>query len=416
MSIGAFNRVLVPEDMWQSWRRRYVEDVVLANTFGQDLNLWEQVYESLGILDPGIDLSAVFIDSGYPETGYYDKELREVVVMVRGEEFDLEDELTYASQFARHIQNVTYDLDALEDCYSGDEDARLAADILMEADARLTVARYLIDWQGPRDSWRDLTVIYERQEILQELTDYIDDLVYDASALATYFSLLREFSHLIFEPSGVVIAEPYVEKPFLTTQQIRNNQTLYRGDYRMPVGLPDDLMGKSWRLTSSSTVGELRWLALLVSLSTKDPVEIEGVLASHVGWSGDYRMLLSDKSDRPLYLAVGSWHTTRYVDDLVVALDSRPQLKRLVTRSIDDAPNDENAQPWSLGLQSEYRPCRADDNKVGQFHAWQSATGSVGIGSFEHDQAGCLMILAVGPDPETVHKAVMSARENLTIE
>lgn len=382
-------RRFVDESVWSEWMSHIVREA--RSEEEADSALWEQVYKTLTLLDADSSLIEFEADF-YSDTfiGFYNDDLKEIVLRIDYDEFDLGDELTYVHEYSHLVQYAIYDVETLRECYSADHDAWNSVTALVEGDATQTELAYIEEVIG-------------EERFNRFYADYEDETVGDKSAMHAYSKHLAYFPYrqgpwfvfwlaVYLECPNCNTERRKIEDGFrippVTSEQVMDFSRYEANETREVVSIPDDVMGNNWEHRYASTVGKADWIALLAALTDG---EFEEVAEAHPGWLGDYALLLRDDQDRGIYISVARWNNKLFVNNLVDALDNRQELIR--TESIQQ-----------------------DDFNV--IHIWDNVTsGNLGIAmSTDVEDRIRTMVIVVGPDQDTVEAAISAARSRMMVE
>ena len=402
-SVGEFNRRFVADEVWKEWRADVIGD--WAEDEGSLIHLWEQINRTMALLSANSDYTEFLSDyQGESYIGLYNPIKREIVVRSTTDEFNLESELVYVHEYAHHVQNAKYDLQAWRDCLKDDGDANGAYRALYEGDASNTEYAYIEEVIG----WDRLTDFYESTEgqggdagaegeassepVMKRYFDAVNDFTYSTGLVFVW--LIGEYLHELAICANCETERQRIDaafkKPPFTTEQVFDVFKYFDAEAVETIDLPDDLMGADWDLRHSSRIGKSDWVSLLAALTDMEADEFLDELPE---WRGDYGMMFEDEENRALYLQVARWQGEDFIERLTAVFDGISRLKQF-------------SAPKSL-----------DDSVFEDYSVWESETGFVALAvEFEPISHVYTMFIGIGPDLATVHVAVHSARENLKVE
>jgi hypothetical protein len=347
----------------------------LEGEFAQDYSPEEvkadvQVLAAFDFVDEGFDLRKVLLDLYSAEIlGLYDDEL-DVFYIVSDGEFDLSDELTVAHEYVHGLQDQHFDLNALLDDDSINDDEYLARLSLVEGDASLAMVEYLWAHMFELDT-----------EELEKLLEEEDQG--DAEALAAAPPIIREsfafpylngldFVTVLQQEGWEAVDAAYLDPPQSTEQILHPEKYLSRDEPELITLAPlTNTLGTGWRLVEVETLGEFQTNLYLVQQVDQEMADV-----ASQGWDGDRYAV--------------------YTNDTVVLL---------VFATAWDSPADREE------FVSAYQ--RYAENKYGQpptrtaeAELWWETPAQAAVLTWGRETA----LILLGPDPETVARALAVVR------
>ena len=395
-SVGELSRRFVEDDVWKEWRTDTVAD--WADEEDSTVHLWEQINRTLTLLSAESNYVKFIGDyQGEKYVGIYNPGKREIVIRSTTDEFDLGSELVYLHEYSHHIQNEKYDLTGWLDCLKNDDDAIGAYRALFEGDASNTEYEYIenvIGWdqlqrysEGSEQNYGDAGT----ETVMKRYLDEVNDFTYSSGVVFVW--AVGEYLHEFMECLNCETARQRIDEAFkrppLTTEQIYDPLKYFDKERRYTIGLPEDFMGADWEVRRGSTVGKSDWGVLLAALTGEEGDELQTQVPE---WDGDYGMLFEDKNGRALYVQVVRWRGDGYINRLADVFDADSRL----TRRLPAPPSDNVA--------------------FADYYVWDGDSGSIAMGIESVSGWHYTMFLAVGPDVESVEKAVFAARDHVTLD
>jgi hypothetical protein len=299
---GSLEReLLAPEDI-----RRNVEEDFLADYTPEEAADDVRVLAAFGLLDPGFDLLAFYLDF-YEEqvAGYYDTEIERMYVV--GAQWGGAERLTYAHEYAHALQDQVYDLeDGLGYTDEGcEEDSERCAAIsaMIEGDATLTEEQWWQAYSTPQD--------YE--DLMAAIDEYTGDVFNAAPAYMRQDFMFPyeqglEFVRSLFRQGGWAAVDAAYLDPPTTTEQILHPE-LYGEEETRPVEIPDldETLGAGWAQLDAGVLGE--WFTYLVLDEEIPGWEAEQAAA---GWGGDaYHVYRDEAGKQTALVLLTRWDSAR---------------------------------------------------------------------------------------------------------
>jgi hypothetical protein len=293
--------LLAPEAM-----RRHVEDDFLAEYTAEEAAADGQVLAAFGLLEPGFDLLAFYLDF-YEEqvAGYYDTDLETMYVV--GAQWGGTERLTYAHEYVHALQDQIYDLeDGLgytDEACEEDSERCAAISALIEGDASLAEEQWWQMYSTPQDF----------EDLMADIETYTGDVFNAAPAyLRQDFMFPYEqglqFVRSLFRQGGWAAVDAAYLDPPTTTEQILHPE-LYGKEDTLPVEIPDltKTLGAGWELLDADVLGE--WYTYLVLDEGIPAQEAEPAAA---GWGGDaYHVYRNEAADLAALVLLTRWDSAR---------------------------------------------------------------------------------------------------------
>lgn len=269
----------------------------------EDIEDLQELYITLGVLQPGTDLFEMYIDL-YNEVvvGFFDTEEEKLYVVQDGPEFRASDMLTYAHEFTHGLQQQHFDIHATSEALESNSDKLYAFQALVEGDATLSEGLYML---------QHLTQA-QQAEVMQESENLSMENFQAAPHILrrTIVFPYQEGSQFVFGLylqangwSGINAAFKEVPE---STEQVLHPEKYISGEDPTPVQLPDlvGVLGAGWSLVRQDTLGELLLLAYLESV-----LEPEKASQAAEGWGGDAYSLFQGPDSRTVLASQIAWDT-----------------------------------------------------------------------------------------------------------
>jgi hypothetical protein len=299
--------LLTPDEL----RQRVIDDF-MADYTAEEVADDVLVLTALGLLEPGFDLRAFYIDLLSEQiAGFYDNEVGEMYV-VQGEGFFGPERLTYSHEYTHVLQDQTYDiengLNYNDDSCEADTERCAAIQALIEGDASLTEFNWFYEFATDDD----------QQQIMDFYQSYSSP-IYDSAP--TYmqqdfvfaYNYGLTFVQALYDEGGWdAVDDAYANVP-VSTEQILHPER-YPSDTPIPVELPDLLptLGDGWRELDRNVMGE--WYTYLILGYGIDPAaQIEDTIAADAaaGWEGDtYLVYSNDATAQTVVVMRTLWNST----------------------------------------------------------------------------------------------------------
>lgn len=228
----------------------------------------EELYEALGVIDPGTDLLDTYSEFvGSQVAGYYDPDTGELVVLGDEEEpFDAIELVTIAHELEHALADQALDIPIEDDVRTEDPDAQLAGLALVEGDATLTMSRFQLAAIDLTDAFAMLLGgDFERQQ--QALEDAPPFL---AAQLVFPYTEGLSFVCALESAGGWDAVDDAYRQPPTTTAQVLFPDRYTAGEGPVAVDPPAGPPGSGWERVRSTTFGAADVLFLLEDAGIAD--------------------------------------------------------------------------------------------------------------------------------------------------
>ena len=246
----------------------------------------ERTMVALGLIPKGTDLFGTTLEEqATGVVGFYDPDVREMVMISDSGGTDALSQITYAHEFVHALQDQHFDLNALQDQVEAldDSEAETAFRALVEGDA--TVAQFQFMLRHPElVSALDFGDAGSAASAPPVITEAIMFPYLAGSEFVT--KLLREG---IWEEVNIA----YGHLP-VSTEQILHFDRYVAGDIPQDLTVPDvgSALGKGWSIADQDIIGEL---IVLLMFAEEQPGQQSGFTAGFPdeatiaagGWDGD---------------------------------------------------------------------------------------------------------------------------------
>jgi hypothetical protein len=292
-------------------RQRVIDDF-LADYTEEEVADDVIVLTALGLLEPGFDLRAFYIDLFSEQiAGFYDNEAGEMYV-VQGEGFFGPERLTYSHEYTHVLQDQNYDiengLDYNDDSCEADTERCAAIQALIEGDASLTELNWFYEF-STADDQQQIMDFYESYS--SPIYDSAPTFMQQDFVFAYNYGLT--FVQVLYDEGGwEAVDAAYANAP-VSTEQILHPER-YPDDTPVPVELPDLLpvLGDGWRELDRNVMGE--WYTYLILGYGIDPAaQIEDTVAAEAaaGWEGDtYLVYYNDAAGQSVMVMRTLWDSS----------------------------------------------------------------------------------------------------------
>jgi hypothetical protein len=274
----------------------------------EDLLITQKLYETLGIIGEGADLSEILAGAFAAVVGrFFATDFGKPYVVADSENFQPHDEIAVVHEFAHELQQLEFDISAIRESISGNSDQRRALNGLIEGDAVLTHLLYMgehLEIEEQEDAQTtsvnsDISGFFAAPIAIQQLTlfPYLDG----QSFAIELFLRTEDFE---------AIDEVYAYVP-RSTEQIIHVEKYDAREEPDEVSLPDitAALGEGWTELDRNTLGELFIGAYLLS-----ELDVAAVNDAASGWGGDQYLLLENEAGERLFLSMIVWDS---VEDAV---------------------------------------------------------------------------------------------------
>jgi hypothetical protein len=298
----------------------------------EELAIAEDLYVSVGLLEPGVSLRAASLDLLAGQVaGYYSPEQDELFVVSRSGGVGPVEWSTYAHEFTHQLQDQHFDLDALGLDATDQSDRSLAVLALVEGDA-----------VAAQSAWmqQSLTAA-ELGEIFQASIDPAAlDVLRRAPAIVRETSLFPyeggfAFVSTLLGGGGYEAVDAAYADPPASTEQLLHPEKYLAREAPVEVAVPAGLaaaLGDGWTEAARDTFGE----ELLRFWLREGGVAIPAARAAAAGWGGDRLVLLRGPDGRLATALVTEWDSA--ADAAEFATNARSAISGLgvAARVIDD--------------------------------------------------------------------------------
>lgn len=252
----------------QHLRADYPADLVRAD---------QELYEALGVLEPGTDLLATYTEFvGGQVAGYYDPDTGELVVLGDEDEpFDAIELLTIAHELEHALADQALDLPIADEVRTDDPDAQLAGLALVEGDATLTMSRFQLAATDPAEAF-GLLLGGDLQRQRQALEDAPPFLA--AQLVFPYTEGLSFVCALESDGGWEAVDRAYREPP-TTTAQVLFPERYTAGEGAVAVDAPPGPAGGGWERVRTTTFGAADLMFLFEDAGIDDARERAGAWA-----------------------------------------------------------------------------------------------------------------------------------------
>lgn len=289
--------------MSQQELRRYFADAFDREYSPEERQRDQQLLVTLGLLEPGQDLTALMLDLLSEQViGFYDEETREMYLIGDVVQPTAASKVTFAHEFTHALQDEYFDLRQLNPPDSDNDDRSAAIQALVEGDATLVMLLYMRNELSAAERRE-----YARSQLAAGDADSLDraPLVLREELLFPYQAGLR-FVQVLERQGGFAAVDAAFRDPPQSTEQILHPEKYRAREAPVPVALPDlaAALGSGWRQSVSNTLGELD-LRILIEQFT------DGALAERAGagWGGDRYVLLQSDDGRAAVVIKTVWDT-----------------------------------------------------------------------------------------------------------
>jgi hypothetical protein len=347
----------------------YLEDEFAQDYVPEEIEADVQALAAFDFVDEGFDLRQVLLDLYSSEIlGLYDDEL-DVFYIVSDGEFNLSDELTVAHEYVHGLQDQNFDLTALLDDDSLNDDQYLARLSLVEGDASLAMVEYLWAHLSELDAGELQTFLAE-EEGSEEALAAAPPIIRETLSFP-YLSGL-DFVTVLQQEGWDAVDAAYLDPP-QSSEQILHPDKYLSGDEPELITLAPltSTLGTAWRLVEAETLGEFQTNLYLVQQLDQETAD----LASQ-GWDGDRYAVYTDDNALLLVFAT-AWDSPADREEFVSAYQQYAENKY------------------------GYPPTRAAEAEL-----WWEAPVQAAVLTWGRETA----LIVLGPDPEIVARAFAVVR------
>lgn len=262
------------------------------NTSARDIAIADRVYVLLGLLDPKVDLRAIFRRAfGSSVVGFYDPRTKRLYVRATGRSLSPYEQVVLSHEYTHALQDQYFDLRRLQGdsaaravTHNSDRDSAIQA--VVEGDATLEMLLYARDYLNSGD--RAAFLKGESGTAPAGVPAYITD------ALQFPYAQGLEFITAIYRQGGVKALNNLFGRPPQGTDQILHPQLYQAGGGPPALGvapLPLVTLPAGWSLEDSDVVGEFQIRDFLAQSLPADAAS-----SAAQGWRGDrYALYIKGK-------------------------------------------------------------------------------------------------------------------------
>ena len=266
---------------------RRVKDLLDDALSQQAIEVDEQLYQLLGILEPGESLASIYSDvAGEQTAAFYDTDTKSLVVPEPDGAFTVIERVTIVHELVHALTDQHFGTTAQRDSLSGGSyDKELALASLVEGDATYVEGLY-IDRLGP-EALAELVAAYGTidGDSFSEAPPFIQETL-----LAPYIDGL-EFVISLISSGGLDALDAAYLAPPSTTEQVRHPEAYLSGDVGRAFEM-DIINVDGYDVVETSVWGESALIGLLSGQLLSDKV-FEGA----EGWNGDGFEVLFNGTD-----------------------------------------------------------------------------------------------------------------------
>ncbi|MCC6614335.1 MAG: hypothetical protein IT320_12715 [Anaerolineae bacterium] len=270
-------------------------------------------YVALGMLPPGTDLTALFIETlGSQVAGFYDTDtgVMNVIPVVGddpGEGLSITEQIIYVHEFTHALQDQNFDLDALLN--QGDIDAHpdqsLATLSLVEGDASLSMNAYT-QQVAAANPMAALSILVEGVQAGNLLPPgdipqpLLRELLFPYDAGLTFALSLFTQAH------GWDLVNAAFDNPPTTSEQVIHPDKYLAGEGAVAVVLSpvDAVLGDGWEMVWDTALGEF-----YLSEHLRSQLNRREALAAAAGWGGDHMQIFVDGEENVAWVLKLAWDT-----------------------------------------------------------------------------------------------------------
>jgi hypothetical protein len=314
---GDFTRdVLTPAELRENMIRDFNKD-----NPPEDMRNLVIEQSTLGLLEPGFDLTTFYIDLLSEQVaGYYDNETKEMFVI--GEQFGGEEHLTYSHEYDHALQDQNYDtqndLQINKESCERDPERCSAVRALQEGDATLVYMSWVTQYATAQDYLDILKFTTDlKMPVYDSAPEYLkEDLMFP------YTNGLAFVEYLFDKGGWAAVNAAYADVP-VSTEQIMHPER-YPDDKPVMVELADftSALGDGWQEIDRSVMGEwFTYLILAKGLDSSYRLDASTASSAAEGWGGDaYVAYYNEQSSQAVMVLSYSWDTLSDADEYTSAL------------------------------------------------------------------------------------------------
>lgn len=231
--------------------------------------------------DRDLDLYQLQLDLlGEQIAGYYDPEIKELVVISDDGGLTAVDKVTMSHEIVHALQDQHFDLAAV-DALATDADAEFAITALIEGDATTAMTLYMFEYLPPDE----LADIFSDSLLAPDTPVYDNAPRYIREGLVFPYEAGGEFVNAIFTAGDfAAVDESFANPPMSTEQILHPEKYMEELDEPTPVELPDiaGQLGEGWAEIYGDVLGEWDLRLMLDENGARD------ANAAAAGWDGSW--------------------------------------------------------------------------------------------------------------------------------
>jgi hypothetical protein len=279
-----------------------------------ELALTQELYWALGLLDPSVELYPLYLALLKEQVvGLFDLDSEELLVVTGSFPLDPAGEVTLAHELVHALQQQHFDARKLVDDATSSLDQELALTALLEGDATLASAQYVMARLTP-----DEALALESNVLPMPVFDNAPPAV-QKSFIFPYDSGLQ-FTLALWQRSGSWqrVDQAYSQLP-TATEQILHPAKYLVGEGPRSVSLSSllPLLGDEWQMVSEDVLGEFMLRTYLES--ALDRGTAAGAAA---GWGGDRFGLWRNTSGQRVLAYLAVWDSPGEAQEFFAAYQS----------------------------------------------------------------------------------------------
>jgi hypothetical protein len=285
-----------------------------ANPAGE-LEAETALLERLGLLEPGTDVRALYLDAQTQQVlGYYDDRTKQMTLVQRGASFGPLDRMTLSHEYTHALQDQRFGLQSLGLDERGRTDRDLARLSLVEGDASIV----MMQWATQHLTQADLA------QVLQESNDPVAQAALDRlppilrqQAMFPYETGMTFALQLFMSGGWDAIDRAYASPPD-STEQVLHPDMFKDRERPIDVVVPAlaGPLGAGWSETYADTLGEAGirvWLERGVDSSV--------AATAAAGWGGDRVASLDGPGGTWAVAWILAWDSAADAEEFAAAAD-----------------------------------------------------------------------------------------------
>lgn len=302
-------------------------DALIARVIDEDipadeLRKAELLYRTLGLMTGAPTLEELYLDLLTSQVaGLYDPKTEGLYVRTKDGGIGPVEQVFFAHEFQHALQDQHFDLEGLQDLPLDQGDRILAMQALVEGDAYVLMAQWLLTHLGPEGfaALIEASSDPEAQAALAAIPQIIQTQILFPATQGTVFV---QGLHLA---GGWAAVDDAFADPPVSTEQILHPEKYAAREAPIEVSLPSDpagKMGEGWTEVLRDTLGEQQ---LLIWLDAPGSAAQSATIAA-AGWGGD-RLILFESATAAAAAIVTEWDTAadavEFAEAAQTALDAR---------------------------------------------------------------------------------------------